>query len=384
MMKRIAGHLFLFTCFSTTAFFQTDVKSAVMSSYDISSPPVLEIKWADGHNLAYCKIGADGWFAAPQRIPNWKQTAEFPSPSAVQYSSRMEDDDFKVRISVLMGVHHDREILVGEYVVRFNERTVINELKKFGIVPFEITLVRAPANTAELPNIINKTTSLQVSVEPFVSNLPGFKVRLLNNSPKVVTWVTFETSVNGEPRTSTAKRNNERPGLIEPGDSVEYSFPLPLEHNLKSTGETPGVEKNVDLVVTSVAFAGGTYEGDKNRVAEYKSFTLGERLQATRILEVLRSKFESIGQLDKAISAMITTVDEKEFAEMATRYSGLFQSDVNRYRSAVSVSSSAVQKSFVNEFSAKRQISGGSLEALQPWIALSIDRFEKWLDAVSQ
>lgn len=384
-MKRIAAHLFLLTFFSATAYFQTEVKPAVTSSYAVSGQPVLEIKWADNAILAYQKIGPGGWFGAPQMIPGWKPTAEFPYPSAVQVSSGIEDAKVKVHISVLIGPHLKSEITVGDYLVRMNERTVITELNKFGIVPFEITLVRAPATFAQLPNVVNKTTSIQVSLEPRVSNLPGFSARFLNNSSKSVRNVSFGAYFNGKELITTGPKGNEGSSLIEPGQTYEYSpFPCPLENNLTSSGEAPGCDKNYVFMVTSVVFADGTYEGEKAHVAQFKAYSLGESVQVKRILVVLQSKFETIDEMDKAISAIVTTVDDSTCTEIASGNPGLYKAETRGIKGAAEAASVRTQKSFIKEFAAKRLESHGSIDALQPWIALSIDRYQKWIEALSR
>src|SRR5207249_12117991 len=133
--------------------------------------------------------------------------------------------------------------------------------------------------------------------------------------------------IKGEPRISSGKRSREEPSLIEPGQMISFPFPYPMEFNLKSTGEVPRAEKNVDIVVTSVAFSDGTYEGDRREVAKYKAFTLGDKIQIKRILEVLRSKFETVDYLRTAISPMSTTVDEAALSDLVTRNSELFPAD---------------------------------------------------------
>ena len=198
---------------------------------------------------------------------------------------RTEQGSVKIRVTVLKGKFLETEQPVGDYTVPENVKLTIVDLTKFGVIPFEVSLVRAPATVANLPSIINKSRSLQVSVAPDSASLPTFQLKLINDSAKAVRAFTYETTADGRQRFLAMPHQREGGILIAPGGTYEEKVRITLDATTTSTGEVPAAVTNLTVQITSVVFADGTYEGDIYQAARYKAMMLGERTQLKRILE---------------------------------------------------------------------------------------------------
>src|SRR5882724_7076683 len=107
----------------------------------------LEITYYPGRNPTYLNMpGSDskpsgGWFGFFASIASWQAPAGAPPVEAVRIISRVEGDAVRVTASVLSGSKaFENEQPVGTYLIRETGKIRIEELKNFGIEPFEIKL----------------------------------------------------------------------------------------------------------------------------------------------------------------------------------------------------------------------------------------------------
>lgn len=351
-----------------------------------SSGYALEVTYFKGRPFAYQRIGQWSWYALFQRVQGWKPAAGDGPVEAVKITPRVDEGSIKVRVSVLKGKYLDNEQPVGDYAIAEDARITITELTKFGVVPFEVGLVRAPATVSSLPAVVNKTRSLQVSVEPNISSLPTFRLKLLNDSTKAVRAFSYETWVDGKQRLSGMPNKPGGAVLIEPGAANEQEIRFPLDAQTTSTGEAPAALPDLTVVVTSVVFADGTYEGEIAQAARYRAMMLGERTQLKRILEVLRTDTSavSLDVLNAQVSDLTWYVDEPAFEAFVKGIGGLSEKVKEDLRDSVQVASNDLQKNFVAEFGEKRNSMSDKPAEFQAWLKTAAERYQKWLSALPQ
>jgi hypothetical protein len=318
------------------------------------------------------------------RVPGWKPAAGDVPVEAVKITPRPEDGGFKVRVTVLKGKFLEIEQPVGDYPISEDAKLTVTDLTKFGVVPFEVSLVRAPATVANLPAVINKTRSIQVSVEPNLSTLPTFKLKLLNDSAKPVSAFTYETQIDGRRRLTGVPRGKEGAVFIAPGASYVQEITFPVNPTTTSTGEAPAAVPDLTVMVSSVVFSDGTYEGDTFQAARPRAFFVGEKIQLQRIVGVLSSYTPetSLDALNAQVSDLTYYLDEPAFERFAAGIPGLSEKDKDDFHDAAEVSSSDVQRSFVEEFGRKRMSTKDNPAEFQEWIKTSAERYKKWLNAL--
>ena len=243
-------------------------------------------------------------------------------------------------------------------------------------------MVRAPETIAELPTVVNNTKALAVWVEPNTSNLPSFKIKVLNVSVKPVMAYAFETSTGGQRHLSGINRNLNNTVLIEPGQTIERVIRYPLKPVAASTGETPRAESDLVLTIPSTMFSDGTYEGDPFWSARFRAIQIGQKIQFHHLQNQLDSKYDSIDAFAAAISDYKFYMDEAVFRDFISEFPGLTERQVADLRECVEAAAIETQKAFFTVFSAKRVEFTTNPAGLQAWTKAESGQCQKLLDAL--
>lgn len=361
-------------CFSAASLFAQAVQqNGVPRAYAV------EVTYYKGRPFAYQRVGEWTWYELFPRIADWKPRAGELPVAAVKLYVREEAGGVRVKVTALRGRNHEVEDFVADYAVG-NTKTAVRELADFGVAPFEVSLVRAPSTVASLPAVTNNTKSLEVSVEPAVSSLPSFKARFSNTSAKPVTGFAFRTSIDGQTKLSGMPQDREGVTLIAPGASFERFFRYPMKLITESTGEVPEAVPGLQLNILAVLFADGTYEGDPIQAARLRGYKLGERIQLTRILTLLRSKSASLSEtLAAKVEELPYAISEADIRPLAAEFPGLPPGEIENLRSAAEVSSSDIQKAFKGTFGRGTSI---DQKAFADAVKGAIAKYEKWVNSL--
>jgi hypothetical protein len=311
---------------------------------------VLEVTYYKGSPFAFVPIGNNPWFGSFQRLPDWKPKPGETPIEAVELATRADEGAIKIRVTVFRGKYFDIKDFIAEY--ELNGKTLILEdLAKVGIVPFEVRLVAAPPTVSALPMLENKTRSLVVSVEPTTATLPSFKVRILNSSAKPVLSVAYRTILNSRNAGSAAPRNRNGGALIEPGSTYETVVRYPVKLITISTGELPETRSGLTLEIQAVVFADGSWEGEPLQAALFRAGKLGEKIQVTRIVELLRSpSAASLETLSPLAETLRSEIDLEDMGPLAVEFPELSKPQIEDIRSIAEMSAHNFQQEFRSRF----------------------------------
>lgn len=356
-MSRILLAAFVILCFAGAfGAAQTASKKAVPNGL------ALKIVYFKGKSPAYISVpdatAKEGaWFALFQRIPNWQPSADALPVRAVNIISRVEGNAVKVSVSVFTGLKlHEREEFVADYLIGKNETVEVKELLKFGVAPFEISVVAVTPSVTVLPSVDNKTVSLEVvSVEPNYSTLPSYKIKFLNNSSKAVSAFTFETLSNNISRISSMPHNLDGETLIKPGEVFEkiISKALGLEKN--SDAQIPAIVPNEVFRINAVIFEDGTFEGDVKDAAQFLAFQFGDASQLRQIVPLLHKAdagdFRN-GELSRQISNLGVGIDQIALVEFLKGFPTLSDREKSAFRGSAEIASQATKTVILKELKA--------------------------------
>ena len=345
----------------------------------MSGQYALEVSYARGAPFVYQLIGTSTWYAGFQTISGLKYPAGVRPVEAIKLYTREEGGTLKVKVTILRGQNLEFEEPVSEYTVG-SEKVVVDDLSRFGVVPFELSLARAPSTVAYLPKINNSTKSLIVSVEPVVSSLPSYRIRVLSSSAKPVAGFAYNTWLEGRRRFSGMPQQFDGTPLIAVGGSYEKVFPYALKTTTQSTGEVPPPIDGLQLNVTAVIFADGTYEGDRTDAVRFRAYKLGEKIQLSRILELFRSKSASSWDtLAPKVDELNYKITATDMASLITEFPGLNDGEVELLRGGAEVSASRIQKDLVGTFGTRKRMDSAVFAAA---VSGAIAKCQKWLDSL--
>ncbi|MEO8074136.1 MAG: hypothetical protein ABI686_12935 [Acidobacteriota bacterium] len=368
------------------------------SARKISEPTglTLEVTFFKGREPAHLDIYENvvaprgGWFALFKRLPNWQPATDSLPVRAINVVSRLENSVVKVKVSVFTGQRfHDREEFVANYEMKENDKIIVENLTKFGVEPIEISVVKVTPAVSILPAALNKTASLQImNLEPNYSTLPSFKLKLLNTSNKSVLAFTFEIRINGRIELSGMPQGSDERPLIEAGNSYERTISNDFQDTKLSDGEIPQVKNNQTIIISSVVFEDGTFEGDQLDAARYLSFSLGRQLQIQRMMPLLRQTAENKPDLlsfSEQISNLSVSVDENTFDEFLKNFPNLSKSEKMRLRTASEVASQGEKKRLLDnlEIVTKSQ-KGKNAIAARDWLIEVVELYQNRLEKLSK
>lgn len=350
----------------------------------------LEITFLKGRPPSYMTISESlatarwAWYGAFATLPDFKTSAERPPVQAVKFIPYLENNVVKVKVRVFTGQKgFENEEDVAVYSMREGEHTSVKELINFGVEPIEIAVVRVAPTVSVLPSVENKTASLKVtSIEPNFSTLPSYKLSVLNNSDKAVSAFTYETFENGRKRILAMPQNRYNENLIEPGATLIREIQVPFERKQIVEGESPKQASAQTIVISSVIFADGTFEGDAFRASQFRAYVAGRKLRVKQLIALIQANENNFSEYSFAkfveqASKLETKIDEREFGALLKQFPSLAESEKAFLRNGVETASDIVKEEFLKE-TKRYQPRLESTEA-RAFLKGLKEQYQKWL-----
>lgn len=360
-----------------STFGQTPAKP--VQAPDLASDYVLEVMYYKGSRLAYQRLNNFTIYGAFQMVEGWKPKPGEVRVEGVKIFPLQQPGPTIVRVKLIRGEHWEVEEVVGDYPVS-EKTTIAKDMASYGIVPFEMRLVRAPATVAELPTIKNSTKSLIVGVEPATSVLPSFTATVQNSSDKAVIGFTYFTSIGANKKFSGIAKDRMGGILIAPGAVYKRTFPYPTKAVTESTGDVPEAESGLQLNIPAVIFSDGSYEGDPAGALRLRGGKTGEKIQLTRILDLLRSPAAANAALfERKVNELSYKIELGDVKVLATEFPGRSDEDWEWARSAAEVAANDINRSFQGNFGTASSIAP---EMFADGVKAAIARCEGLLEAL--
>jgi hypothetical protein len=231
------------------------------------------------------------------RVAGFQPEPGTPPVRAVNVASRAEGDAARVEVSLLVGVqYHDKEVQVGSYLLSEGERVVVKELAAFGVEPFEIAAVRPNISAPILPSVSTRTSSLEViGLEPTKSAIPAYKLSLRNISNKNITALQVDVFEGSRLRLTGSPHGQKGLPLVPAGAVLETNVLGAKDTTTTRFGYEPASPPFQTIVVTTLVFEDGSFEGDPGPALRINARTAGERIQIKRAVATLKETVETSG-----------------------------------------------------------------------------------------
>src|SRR5947209_5432290 len=358
---------------------------------------VLEVTYFQSRPPAYQPVpGQDSkpngaWYGLFGHTPSWQPPAGFLPVQAVNILSRVEGDGVRVSVSVFVGARlHEKEVQVATYLIRENEKVRTDGLRQFGVEPFEIKVSRVSPVSTGLPQVLNRTESVAVlNIEPNNSTLPSYKLQLRNLSNKSIIALGINVMANNRLRKSATPRGQEGLPLIEAGSI--YNQNVSGAYNAQSApgGYVPDAPPNQEIIITTVVFADGSYEGDAQTAAAVRGFRTGEKLQVQKLIPLIQDALnETSTDVSQAIEKFRTRVnslskeaDADALSELQQAFPTLNQKVKADLKETIEVSLNAIKFDLLKSLQklVKADAQSVSAAAFHDWLSQTKERYEQWL-----
>jgi len=228
------------------------------------------------------------------RLENAKAGTDQPSLLKLDY--KVEGDTVFITATVFYGDFDQqsssvpferlRRQTLATHSGRLNDSVAFPEMERAGLEPLALRIVTAQSDNPYLPLTRSDVPSVQIDYTPVYRTFGT--VTLRNLSKKAVN--AYKVGNSGE--TGSGVGIEEEKGglcaLIAPGSSYQARIGIP--HSGRTVNETFIEDPQPQyLVLQSVLFADGSYEGDQRIAAEMAEREFGDHVQLVRIGRLART-----------------------------------------------------------------------------------------------
>ncbi|MEP6818297.1 MAG: hypothetical protein ABJA18_02115 [bacterium] len=252
-----------------------------------------------------------------RRIKSWKPSSgEIPVVSIVFKIAR-EAEIVIAHLSVRL--ENDKEVLVNTYRLSEDETVKTEELTKFGLECLVLRVVKAKPRFEDpsppiMPKVENKTKAIEVV--GFYQAAPlsdSFQLSLRNvSNKKIIALDLFIPAADGNGGSGLRSQggDKEHPVMLPGSISVEH-IGISRGGRMTPNGFVPDVALQQTLIIRTVVFDDGTYDGLVEPAAEIEAQRRGLDIQRRRILLLLQEPKKTI---DGDVTTTLDELKEQAYA----------------------------------------------------------------------
>jgi hypothetical protein len=314
-----------------------------------------------------------------RRLPSWKDDGS-PQPQTFGLAYAIEGDGIRVLAFAFMDKFHDREILIGSYLLRETDKVAIDGMTKFGYEPMEVRIVKVDTAFPPSPKTSSRAASLTIiGVEPKVSNFPSYKITILNGSPKDVMYLEIRNYNIDRKPTIQAPKNKVNEVLIKAGQTLECLVKNGSPGTISPPNDlTPAAPLSIEIV--SAVFSDKTFEGDLHSAAKFLALMLGQRLQLERALALLQSDNGPVTNLQTRVAQLDREAPPGAVEDLASRCPGVIQGEYPTLKAYLEAGLNQVKKELskdIEDYSSGPQNPKG--KSFDVWVRELKQKYEAWL-----
>lgn len=276
-----------------------------------------------------------------KRISDWKPSAEVPTEaSGLRLQFWLEGNTPQIEVSAYLEKIAPRsnpdweKLATTKVVLRalpLDETVTISDTERFGIQPFQVRAFRAQPWSVGPPLITNKTQAL--NVESVSEARPNYTLKVRNVSHKAINAI---HSYGIENDRKQGGSGSSAASLIPAGRvfMIQQRFAL-VEERLKTKAQSEPTKR--EIVIAAVVFDDGSFEGEPDVAAEMAADMVGNRIQLTRMIPLLKRLVarpgggpDQLKTLQKDIAALPEEVDSGVLAELMERFATASEDMKNR------------------------------------------------------
>jgi hypothetical protein len=373
--------------------------SKVFAQQGVSAPTrlALEVTFYPGRKPAYQTVpGADSkpsgaWFGFFARIASWQPPAGAQQIEAVRVISRVEGDAVLVTVSTLSGSKAlENEHRVGTYLIRETEKISIDDLKLFGIEPFQIKLVRVNPIIPPVPPVILMGVESVVVVNSMAkeTTLPSYRIILRNQSNKNIVGLGVDVVAGGRVQITSKPRGIDGQPLIAPGKEYWLTVAAPNRAQAALDGYVPTSPSDQQIQIKASVFDDGTYEGDAETAAAVRGYRAGEKMVLPRLIPLLESALnssnadltEALKNLESQVSSVASDADPQIVKTLTSEFPQARDARSREIKATMEVSATRIKSTLLKEIQTlESEAQSLSADLYRTWLTKTKERYEKWL-----
>jgi len=367
----------------------------IYAQQDVPGPTrlALEVTYYQGRTPAYETVpGPDAkpsgaWFGFFGRIASWKAPGGYQPIEAVRVISRVEGDAVRVTVSTLSGSKAlENEQPVGTYLIRETEKISIDDLKRFGIEPFQIKLVRVNPTVPPVPPVILKGVESVVVINSMAkeTTLPSYRIILRNQSNKNIVGLGVDVVAGGTVQLTSKPRGIDGQPLIPAGKEYWLTVAAPNRAQPTPGGYEPTLPSDQQIQIKASVFDDGTFEGDAETAAAVRGYSAGEKMVLPRLIPLLEAALNSsnsnLAEALKDFEVQVTSVGTDADPRVVKDLTSEFPKN-KIIKETMEFSATMIKSNLLKEIHLLQNEEAKSLNAdlYRTWLTKTKERYEKWL-----
>ena len=358
----------------------------------------LEVTFYPGRKPAYETVpGPDSkpsgaWFGLFAHIASWQAPAGAPPVEAVRVISRAEGDAVRVTVSTLSGSKAlENEQRVGTYLIRETEKISIDKLRRVGIEPFEIKLVRVNPSIAPVPPVILKGVESVVVINAMAkeTTLPSYRIILRSQSNKSIVALGVDVVAGGRVQITSKPRGIDGQPLIPAGKEYWLTVAAPNRAQPITGGYVPTSPSDQQIQIKAAVFDDGTYEGDAEMAAAVRGYLAGEKMELPRLIPLLENALnssnadltEGLRNLESQVSSVLSDADPQTVRTLTSAFPQAGGSISREIKETMEVTATTIKSNLLKDIHMLQNQGSQSLNAdlYRTWLTKTKERYEKWL-----
>ena len=372
----------------------------VIAQQEVSPPTrlALEVTFYPGRNPAYLTVpGADSkpsgaWYALFARVASWQPPAGAQQIEAVRVISRVEGDAVLVTVSTLSGSKAlENEQRVGTYLIRETEKISIDDLKRFGIEPFQIKLVRVSPNIPPVPPVSLKGVQSLVVINSMAkeATLPSYRIILRNQSNKNIVGLGVDVVSGGRVQITSKPRGIDGQPLIAAGKEYWLTVTAPNRAQPTVDGFVPTSPSDQQIQIKAAVFDDGTYEGDAATAAAVRGYRAGEKMVLPKLIPLLESALnssnadltEALKNLQSQVSSVGSDADPQIVQTLTAEFPQASDARRREIKATMEVTATTIKSTLLKEIATLEKEGAQTLtvDLYRAWLTKTKERYEKWL-----
>jgi hypothetical protein len=376
------------------------VSATNVFAQELSAPTrlALEVTFHPGRKPAYQTVQAqdskpsETWFGFFARIGSWHAPAGTQPIEAVRVTSRVEGDAVRVTVSRLSGSKAlENEQRVGTYLIRETEKISIDDLKLFGIEPFQIKLVRVNPNVPAVPPVVLKGVAsvLIINSMPKETTLPSYRIILRNQSNKNIVALGVDVVAGGRVQLTSKPRGIDGQPLIPAGKEYWLTVAAPNRAQPTLGGYVPTSPSDQEIQIKACVFNDGTYEGDPETAAAVRGSLAGEKMVLPKLIPLLESALnspnadltEGLRNLQAQVSPVGSDADPQIVRTLTSEFPEASDARSKIIKQTMEFSATTIKSTLLKEIATLQNEEAQLLRAdlYRTWLTKTKERYEKWL-----
>jgi hypothetical protein len=372
----------------------------VYAQQEVQTPTrlALEVTFYPGRKPAYETVpGPDSkpsgaWFGFFGHIGSWQAPAGAQPIEAVRVISRVEGDAVRVTVSTLSGSKAlENEQRVGTYLIRETENISIDDLKRFGIEPFQIKLVRVNPTILPVPPVILKGVESVVVINSMAkeTTLPSYRIILRNQSHKNIIGLGVDVVAGGKVQLTFQPRGIDGQPLIAVGKEYWLTVAAPNRAQPTLGGYVPTSPSDQQIQIKASVFDDGTYEGSAETAAAVEGDRAGEKMVLPKLIPLLENALnssnanltEALKDLESQVSAVGTDADPQIVQTLTSEFPQASGGRSREIKEAMEFTATTIKSTLLKEIHMLLNEEAQSLNAdlYRTWLTKTRERYEKWL-----